>query len=111
MQISLTEAAIARVRQFLPAGSVGLRLGVRKTGCSGWAYEIDEAVEVRADDQVFEDQGVKVVVDPVSLPLVAGTEIDFKREGLSSVFTFRNPNAAGECGCGESFSTEKSAEF
>lgn len=111
MSISLTDAAVARVQQFLPEGSVGLRLGVRKTGCSGWAYEIDEAREVRADDQVFEDRGVKVVVDATSLPLVDGTEIDFRREGLSAVFTFRNPNAVGECGCGESFSTERGADF
>lgn len=108
MSISLTESAARRVNRFLQedAAGVGLRLGVRRTGCSGWAYEIDLAHHVESQDAVFEDRGVKVVVDQEALPLVSGTEIDFVAEGLNHVFKFRNPNAAEECGCGESFTVD-----
>jgi iron-sulfur cluster assembly protein len=111
MSISLTEAAAERVRELLarqPEG-LGLRFGVRKTGCSGWAYTVDIATAVAPDDHVFEDHGVKVVVDPKALALVKGTEIDFVRQGLNRVFVFRNPNVTGACGCGESFSVERAA--
>jgi iron-sulfur cluster assembly protein len=106
MAISLTAAAAARVQKFLAARGrgLGLKLGVRKTGCSGFAYVIDYADEVRPEDVVFEDRGVKVFVDRDSLPLIDGTEVDFIRQGLSESFRFRNPNIRGECGCGESFS-------
>lgn len=104
MGIRLTPAAAARVEQFMSRDEgLGMRLGVRKTGCSGWAYEVDIAREINDVDTVFEDQGVKVVVDAKSLDLVEGTEIDFVREGLNRVFRFRNPNVVDECGCGESF--------
>jgi len=82
---------------------VGLRLGVRKTGCSGYAYVVNYADEVASGDHVFESAGVKIVVDAASLPLIDGTEVDFVRHGLSEAFRFRNPNVKGECGCGESF--------
>jgi iron-sulfur cluster assembly protein len=106
MSILLTEAAAHRVRDFLATrgGGLGLRLGVRKTGCSGFAYVINYADEAQADDVVFEDRGVKVYVDPASLPLIRGTTIDFVKQGLNEAFRFRNPNVKGECGCGESFS-------
>jgi iron-sulfur cluster assembly protein len=106
MAISLTESAAQRVRTFLSARGhgAGLRLGVRKTGCSGFAYVVNYADEVRPDDLVFEDRGVKVYVDPTSLPLVDGTIVDFVKQGLNEAFRFRNPNVKGECGCGESFS-------
>jgi iron-sulfur cluster assembly protein len=105
MAISLTESAAQRVRTFLTARGhgAGLRLGVRKTGCSGFAYVVNYADEVRPDDLVFEDRGVKVYVDPSSLPLVDGTIVDFVKQGLNEAFRFRNPNVKGECGCGESF--------
>jgi iron-sulfur cluster assembly protein len=105
MAISLTESAAQRVRTFLTARGrgAGLRLGVRKTGCSGFAYVVNYADEVRPDDLVFEDRGVKVYVDPTSLPLVDGTIVDFVKQGLNEAFRFRNPNVKGECGCGESF--------
>jgi iron-sulfur cluster assembly protein len=105
--IRLTEAAAARVAAFVSdkPGSVGLRFGVRRTGCSGWAYTVDLADAIAADDHVFDLHGVRIVVDQRSLPLVAGTEIDFARKGLNAEFVFRNPNVKGECGCGESFST------
>ena len=106
MAITLTPSAADRVRNFLAARGqgLGLRLGVRKTGCSGFAYVGNYADEVHDDDQVFESEGVKVIVDAGSLALVDGTEIDFVRHGLSEAFRFRNPNVKGECGCGESFS-------
>ena len=105
MSVSLTPSAAERVRSFLAkrGGGVGLRLGVKKTGCSGFAYVVNYADEVAASDVVFEDQGVKVIVDSDSLRYVDGTEIDFVRQGLNEAFKFRNPNVRGECGCGESF--------
>ena len=106
MTISLTESAANRVRSFLSARGhgVGLRLGVRKTGCSGFAYVINYADEVQPEDHIFEDRGVKVFVDRASLSLLDGTIVDFVKQGLNEAFRFRNPNVKGECGCGESFS-------
>jgi len=105
MAISLTSSAAARVRSYLEkrGSGIGLRVGVRKTGCSGYAYVIDYADAIGADDQVFEDDGVKVIVDSRSLELIDGTEVDFVKDGLNEAFRFRNPNVKGECGCGESF--------
>jgi iron-sulfur cluster assembly protein len=105
MAISLTESAANRVRTFLDArdGAVGLRLGVRKTGCSGYSYIINFADEIAPSDVVFEEKGVKVVVDPEALRLIDGTVVDFVKNGLNEAFSFRNPNITGECGCGESF--------
>ncbi len=106
MAISLTEAAANQVRTHLQkrGHGLGLRLGVKKTGCSGLAYVLDYADEVGGDDLVFENHGVKVVVDRSNLDVLDGTELDFAREGLSEAFKFRNPNVKDECGCGESFS-------
>jgi len=105
MSISLTPAAADRVKSFLltRGQGLGLRLGVRKTGCSGFAYVINYADDSQPDDLVFEAQGVKVFVDPASLPLIDGTEVDFVKQGLNEAFKFRNPKSKGECGCGESF--------
>jgi iron-sulfur cluster assembly protein len=105
MAISLTTSAAERVRSYLVerGHGIGLRVGVRKTGCSGYAYVIDYADAVGDDDTVFEDDGVKVVVDAKSLELIDGTEVDFIKDGLNEAFKFRNPNVKGECGCGESF--------
>ncbi len=106
MAISLTQSAAERVRNYLErrGHGIGLRLGVRKTGCSGFAYVIDYADEVADQDLVFDQHGVKLVVDPDSLALIDGTEVDFVKEGINEAFKFRNPNVKGECGCGESFS-------
>ena len=82
---------------------MGLRLGITQTGCSGYSYVINYADEVREADIVFEDKGVKVVVDPDALAMIDGTEVDFVKKGLNEAFSFRNPNVTGECGCGESF--------
>ena len=104
MAISLTKSAAERVRSFLDRdGGIGLRLGVRKTGCSGWAYTVDLATDIQAGDIVFEQDDVKVVVAPDSLAYLDGSTIDFVSEGLGSTFRFENPNATEECGCGESF--------
>ncbi len=107
MGIRLTDAALERIKRYLtddPA-TLGLRFGVKRTGCSGWGYRVDMAREQAADDRVFEQDGVRVLVDADSLELVDGTEIDFVKSGLNHQFVFRNPNAAAECGCGESFTT------
>ena len=106
MAVTLSPAAAERVRSFLIARGhgVGLRLGVRRTGCSGYAYLVNYAEEIGAGDTVFEDHGVKVVVDSGSLALVDGTEVDFVKHGLNEAFKFRNPKARAECGGGESFS-------
>ncbi len=105
MSIQLTPAAAERVRNFITSRGqgLGLRLGVRKTGCSGFAYVINYADRQEPGDIVFEDSGLKVFVDPASLPLIDGTTVDFVKQGLNEAFRFKNPNVKGECGCGESF--------
>jgi iron-sulfur cluster assembly protein len=105
MAIHLTPAAAERVRSFLTTRGhgEGLRLGVKKTGCSGWAWVVDYADAVNPEDAVFEAEGVKVFVDPTSLVLIDGTTVDFRKQGLNESFAFHNPLAKGECGCGESF--------
>ncbi len=105
MGIQLTESAANRVRNFLASrgSGLGLKLGVKKTGCSGFAYVINYADAADPSDHVFEDRGVKVFVDPASLPLIQGTTVDFVKQGLNEAFKFHNPNVKGECGCGESF--------
>ena len=107
IDIRLTDAARERVRGFLASRTeaVGLRFGVKKTGCSGFAYVIDITDEVDDGDRVVDAGDVRVVVDEKSVDLVRGTEIDFVKQGLGSAFVFRNPNVTGECGCGESFTT------
>jgi iron-sulfur cluster assembly protein len=105
MAITLTESAASRVKAFLEnrGSGVGLRLGVKTTGCSGMAYVIEYADEVEEDDVIFEDQGIKVLVNPKSLVYLDGTELDYAREGLNEGFKFNNPNVKDMCGCGESF--------
>jgi len=103
--ITLTERAANHVADFLAkrGKGVGLRLGVRTSGCSGMAYKLEYADAVNPDDLLFESHGVKVVIDPKSLPYLEGTELDFTREGLNEGFKFNNPNVKDQCGCGESF--------
>ncbi len=105
MAILLTDSAADRVRTHLEkrGSGVGLRVGIKKTGCSGFAYVVNYADEIRPEDAVFDAQGVTVVVDPASLPLIDGTLVDFVKQGLNEAFKFQNPQAKGECGCGESF--------
>lgn len=105
MAITLTDAAADRVKTFMEnrGKGIGLRLGVRTTGCSGMAYVIEFADELEQTDVVFENNDVKVIIDPKSLVYLDGTELDFGKEGLNEGFKFRNPNVKDECGCGESF--------
>lgn len=104
INVMLTPAAVERVRQFLDRdGGQGLRIDVRKTGCSGWAYEVELVNEIDPADHVVEQDGLKVVVSDRARPMVTGTTVDFVEEGLVREFRFRNPNVTGECGCGESF--------
>lgn len=105
MAITLSERAAERVSRYMTGrkDGTGLRLGVKKTGCSGFAYVLDYADATGPDDVVFEDRGVRIVVDRASLPYVDGTRVDFVREGLNQAFRFENPNVRDECGCGESF--------
>lgn len=105
MAVTLSEAAARHVSRYIArrGKGVGVRLGVKTTGCSGLAYKLEYADEIAPEDHVFEDHGVKVLIDPKSLPYMDGTELDFVREGLNEGFKFNNPNVKGECGCGESF--------
>jgi iron-sulfur cluster assembly protein len=105
MAITVTESAAKHVSNFLAkrGKGIGLRLGVRTTGCSGMAYKLEFVDEVQADDIRFDSNGVTVFVDPKSLAYLDGTELDFTREGLNEGFKFNNPNVKNTCGCGESF--------
>ncbi|MCC6195442.1 MAG: iron-sulfur cluster assembly protein IscA [Burkholderiales bacterium] len=105
MAVTLTPAAANHVSAFIAkrGKGMGLRLGVRTTGCSGLAYKLEYADEALPEDHRFESNGVTVLVDPKSLPYLDGTELDFAREGLNEGFKFNNPNTKDQCGCGESF--------
>lgn len=105
MSVTLTETAAARVQGYLKSreAAEGLRFGVKTTGCSGYAYVVDLVDRIEPDDHVFESHGVKVIVSDEALKLVDGTEIDYRKEGLSESFRFQNPKVSDTCGCGESF--------
>ncbi|MDP8078796.1 iron-sulfur cluster assembly protein IscA [Phocoenobacter skyensis] len=105
MGITLTEAAANRVQLFLEkrGKGIGLRLGVKTSGCSGLAYVLEFVDELNEEDQVFEQHGVKIIIDPKSLIHLEGTELDYVKEGLNEGFKYNNPNVKDECGCGESF--------
>lgn len=105
MAVTLTQSAANHVGRYLKkrGKGIGLRLGVRTTGCSGMAYKLEYVDEQAADDVVFDSFGVKVFIDPKSLSYLDGTELDYAREGLNEGFRFRNPNEKATCGCGESF--------
>lgn len=105
MAITLTESAAKHIRSQVEksGGGIGLRIGVKKSGCSGFAYTFDIAQEVRVSDTVFENFDAKLLVDAESLPFLEGTELAYVKEGLGHVFKFNNPNVKDQCGCGESF--------
>jgi iron-sulfur cluster assembly protein len=105
MAITLTQAAADRMSSFLAnrGKGIGVRLGVKTSGCSGMAYVMEFVDDLNDDDSVFEERGVKVIIDPKSLLYLDGTEVDYGKEGLNEGFKFNNPNAKNECGCGESF--------
>ena len=106
MAISITETAAKHVQAQLQnrGRGLGIRVGVTTTGCSGMAYVLEFVDKLDVGDQVFEDHGVKIIVDPKSLLYIDGTEMDFVKQGVNEGFEFKNPNAKAECGCGESFS-------
>mgnify|MGYP001104803678 FL=1 len=105
MTITITPAANERMRHFLAGtpAAAGVRFGVKRTGCSGFAYVVDLAESIDEGDRLVEVDGLSLIVDDKSLAMVDGTVIDFQRQGLNASFVFHNPNATGECGCGESF--------
>jgi len=105
MSVSMTEAAARHVNRYLSkrGKGVGVRLGVKTTGCSVLAYKLEYVDELAPEDMVFEAHGLKILIDPKSLPYLEGTELDFVREGLNEGFKFNNPNERDRCGCGESF--------
>ena len=105
MTVTLSERAAQHVSTFIAkrGKGIGIRLGVKTSGCSGMAYKLEFADAPEPDDIVFESHGLKVLVDPRSLPYIDGTELDFAREGLNEGFKFNNPNVKDQCGCGESF--------
>jgi iron-sulfur cluster assembly protein len=105
MAVTLSEKAAKHVANYMArrGKGIGLRLGVRTSGCSGMAYKLEFADDANDDDIIFESHGVKVLVDPKSLPYLEGTELDYAREGLNEGFKFNNPNIKDQCGCGESF--------
>jgi iron-sulfur cluster assembly protein len=106
MTISLTETASVQIKKQLEkrGSGIGLKLGVKKSGCSGYAYVLDYADTLNEDDSVFENFGVKVIVSAADFEFVDGIELDYRREGINEAFQFNNPNVKGTCGCGESFS-------
>lgn len=106
MAVLLSEKAAEHVQKYLTkrGKGLGLRVGVRTSGCSGMAYKLEYVDEAGADDQIFTSHGVQVYVDAKSLPYLDGMELDYTREGLNEGFKFNNPNVKGQCGCGESFS-------
>lgn len=107
-RLHLTDSALAHIRQSIETepGALGLRVGVNKSGCSGFGYLIDFAKEIGDNDIAFDFDGVTVVTDADSMPIIKGTEIDYVKEGLSRMLHFNNPNVEDSCGCGESFSVK-----
>ena len=107
MSITLTQSAAEQIQSYLEKdqSQLGLRFGVRTSGCSGFAYIVELTDTIDADDQVFETSGIKIVIKKESLPFIKGTQIDFTRGKLSEAFVFNNPNVTASCGCGESFTT------
>ena len=106
MTISVTESAVKHISDQLKTRGqgLGIRVGVKTTGCSGMAYVLEFVDELEKGDAVFEDHGIKIVVDRKSLAYLKGTQMDYVNQGVNEGFEFKNPNAKGECGCGESFS-------
>lgn len=107
--IKLTDSAVKRVAEIVAKNelAIGLRIGVKESGCSGYSYDLGFAETVEDNDCIIEQDGVKVIIDNVSMPILDGIELDFVKQGLNQSFKFNNPNVVSSCGCGESFSTTK----
>ncbi len=108
MTLQLTEAAAARIAHFLnmDKGAKGFRVAIKKMGCSGWGYDVSIVDSVAKDEVVFEDRGIPLIVPKSAIAKINGTTIDYEKQGINQIFVYRNPNATGECGCGESFTTD-----
>ncbi len=107
--IKLTDSAVNRIEEMVSKreAAIGLRIGVTESGCSGYSYAMDFAESVNDNDTVVEQDGVKVIIDEASMPILDGIELDYVKQGLNQSFKFNNPNVVSSCGCGESFSTTK----
>ena len=104
--IKLTDKAAQRIKEIMSqdqSKSLGVRVGVKSGGCAGMSYIMEYAKEIKPNDEVIEDKGVKVFIDPSAIMYLLGTEMDYKKEKFSSSFIFKNPNETERCGCGESF--------
>ena len=110
--ITLTDRAARHIRRFLEKqrNGIGMRVGIKPTGCSGYQYVVEAANSLNEHDQSFESNGIKIIVDDMSLKYLAGTALDYVRQGLNEGFEFNNPNVQNTCGCGESFSVSESAQ-
>ena len=107
MSLFVTENAASRIQHFLDnnPNAVGFKISIKKTGCSGWGYEVELAEKIEKNDKVFKDKGINLIADDETIKLINGTTIDYEKQGINHVFVYKNPNATGECGCGESFTT------
>ena len=106
--ITLSDNAASRIKEILSndeTKSIGVRVGVKSGGCAGMSYIMEYTKEINPNDEIIEDKGVKVFVDPGAIMYLLGTEMDYKKEQFSSTFVFKNPNETERCGCGESFKT------
>ena len=107
MSLYVTEKAAVRIQKFIDKDPLakGFKVSIKKTGCSGWGYEVEIPHEILADDIICEDKGIKLIANKETLEIIKGTTIDYEQQGINHVFVYKNPNATGECGCGESFTT------
>ena len=107
MSLHVTEKAAERIKKFIAndASAIGFKVNIKKTGCSGWGYEVEMPHELKEDDIVYEEKGIKLIANKETLEIIDGTIIDFEQQGINHVFVYKNPKATGECGCGESFTT------
>ena len=107
MSLFVTEKAAARIKKFIDKDpdAKGFKVNIKKTGCSGWGYEVEMAHQIDSDDLVFLDKGIHLIANKETMELIEGTTIDFEQQGINHIFVYKNPKATGECGCGESFTT------
>jgi len=107
MPLFVTETAASRIKQFLDKNpqALGFKISIKKTGCSGWGYEVELSDKLADDDVLFTDKGINLIANQETMKLISGTTIDYEKQGINHVFVYKNPNATGECGCGESFTT------
>ncbi len=107
MSLHLTDTAAKRIQTFIDKDeqAIGFKINIKKTGCSGWGYEVELPHKLEANDVVYEDHGIKLIASQETLKVIDGTTIDYQQQGINHIFVYNNPKATGECGCGESFTT------